>query len=81
MDASHPPKGSWLTKKKRDVAWRWYHCVCHRHVAWGQELPLGYFLRDGCLKGEALCLGELTKFSYDACQLGVMGFMLSCKQR
>lgn len=81
MEVSRSSKGFWLPRKYREVAWRWYHCVCHRHVAWGLELPLGYFLGDDCLKGEALCLGELTKSSYDACRLGIMGFMLSCKQR
>ena len=82
MKASSSRKGFAFLRRDRAVAWRWYHCVCHRHVAWdGAEIPPGYFLNDRCLEGEALCLGELTRSSYDACQLGVMGFLLSCKQR
>ncbi|KJZ70859.1 hypothetical protein HIM_09724 [Hirsutella minnesotensis 3608] len=61
-----------------ECAWRWYSCRCHRS-------PKGFVFvppfRDECLKGVSYC--DEFPDVLDApqkCQLGVMGFLLSCKQ-
>lgn len=79
----YPPLIQWNELPKyppptqgEDLAWRWYHCVCHRDPP-GRYMP-ERVAKDECLEGQACCEGD--EWIFDACQLGVMGFMRSCKQ-
>lgn len=63
--------------RSSECAWRWYSCRCHRNQPGYDSPPC----RDGCLSGEAHCPGRpFTGFVPDKCFLGVVGFLLSCKQ-
>jgi hypothetical protein len=71
--------------KKR---WRWYSCVCHRFPARGPDaLPMGRRRNypwiqyrepedDLCLRGGGCC----DQWPVDSCKLGIMGWLLSCRQ-
>ncbi|KAI8207619.1 hypothetical protein K4K54_004857 [Colletotrichum sp. SAR 10_86] len=78
VDWAEPPEGK-PVDRGHDMAWRWYSCVCHHDLrAFGKATPHDFSCMDACLTGEAGCLSLHP--SYDACQLGAMGFLLSCKQ-
>lgn len=77
--AGYPPlfgQGDNLKPRAQKATWQWFHCICHRDPPW-RYLP-GEVCKDTCLEGRALCHGGTWK--WDACQLGAMGFLLSCKQ-
>lgn len=60
--------------------WRWWSCVCHHDRALSERgLPLHGFWLDCCRRGVGtycfdLCLPE------GECQIGVMGWLQSCRQ-
>ena len=59
--------------------WQWYSCVCHRNDPSGQGfVPLRY---DQCLTGEAAYCPLWPGDAPDKCKIGVMGWLLSCRQR
>lgn len=72
--------------------WRWFSCVCHRLPPDAPRLPLGrrrHYLRTRNNIGDPdtdLCLhgfGQCDKWPGDCpakCLIGIMGWMLSCKQ-
>ncbi|KFX93072.1 hypothetical protein O988_07011 [Pseudogymnoascus sp. VKM F-3808] len=72
--------------------WRWFSCVCHRLPPDAPQLPLGrrrHYLRTRTNMGDPdtdLCLhgfGQCDKWPGDCpakCLIGIMGWMLSCKQ-
>lgn len=68
--------------------WRWFSCVCHRFPARGPDaLPLGRRRNypwiqyrepeeDLCLRGGGCCDG----WPENSCRLGIMGWLLTCRQ-
>lgn len=83
----------WRSVRKHDTnkSWEWYGCVCHRFPASGPDhLPLGRRRNhpwsknrepddDLCLKGGGCCQEWLGDWP-DGCRVGVMGWLLSCRQ-
>lgn len=65
--------------KSHQRAWKWHSSVCHsRSPVWN----LGYDTlphHDTCLSGRNPCVKGYTTASRQ-CRLGVIGFMMSCKQ-
>lgn len=78
-----------ITKgEKKD--WRWFSCVCHRFPPYATHLPLGrrrtylgspFFNPDkeSCLKGSGTCKTWPGEWPVK-CQIGITGWLLSCKQ-
>ncbi|KIE03479.1 hypothetical protein MAJ_00010, partial [Metarhizium majus ARSEF 297] len=79
------------TKSGRNRTWRWFGCVCHRFDV-DKTPPLTYGRRcncrcahfgepdtDLCLRGSGKCNTWPGTWPVK-CQLGVMGWMLSCKR-
>ncbi|KAK4041493.1 hypothetical protein C8A01DRAFT_34446 [Parachaetomium inaequale] len=74
--------------------WRWYSSVCHRMEPPGsrwehRSVRLGYPVyryphTDGCLRGEAMCCAlwppESAAGIQGKCRVGVMGWLLACRQ-
>ncbi len=59
--------------------WKWYSCVCHScSPSLGQEYDIMPH-HDECLRGPHRCLKGNTTASRH-CRLGIIGFMMSCKQ-
>lgn len=71
------------------VLWRWFSCVCHRYPAFGpnalsygrrSNFPVRDFREpesDVCLKGGGCCNERPI---HDTCLIGIMGWMLLCRQ-
>ncbi|KAK7224149.1 hypothetical protein V2G26_012152 [Clonostachys chloroleuca] len=71
--------------------WRWGGCVCHRSPPEENPLSLGRlrsdplvrargsYHTDGCLVGEAACPHWPGQWPVK-CQIGIMGWLLSCRQ-
>ncbi|KFY93212.1 hypothetical protein V500_03825 [Pseudogymnoascus sp. VKM F-4518 (FW-2643)] len=70
--------------------WRWFSCVCHRFPPNATQLPLGRRRlspwasltdphTDRCLDGSGTCEEWPGEWPVK-CQIGVMGWLLSCKQ-
>ncbi|VUC20394.1 unnamed protein product [Clonostachys rosea] len=71
--------------------WRWGGCVCHRSPPEEDPLSLGRlrsdpivrargsYYTDGCLVGEAACPHWPGQWPVK-CQIGIMGWLLSCRQ-
>ncbi|KAM7206139.1 hypothetical protein V8F20_002921 [Naviculisporaceae sp. PSN 640] len=76
--------GKFKVKKKDTPQWEWWGSVCHRDVEWRmREDPRKRLLaepwRDTCREGEACCDGWAGAIP-DKCMVGVMGWLLSCRQ-
>ncbi|KAI2473137.1 hypothetical protein F4781DRAFT_427548 [Annulohypoxylon bovei var. microspora] len=72
--------------RKRDTtkpkAWRWFSCVCHRDFEWcvrGEGL-ISEPYDDTCLAGTAGCCRGWPGVMPDKCFVGVMGWLLACRQ-
>ncbi|CAH0057152.1 unnamed protein product [Clonostachys solani] len=75
----------------RDGQWRWGGCICHRSPPEEDPLSLGRlrcdplvptresYYSDGCLAGEASCPHWPGQWPVK-CQIGIMGWLLSCRQ-
>ncbi|KFZ16517.1 hypothetical protein V502_05059 [Pseudogymnoascus sp. VKM F-4520 (FW-2644)] len=70
--------------------WRWFSCVCHRFPPNATQLPLGRRRlspwasltdphTDRCLDGSGTCEEWPGEWPVK-CQIGIMGWLLSCKQ-
>ncbi|KAL2019270.1 hypothetical protein VTK56DRAFT_9814 [Thermocarpiscus australiensis] len=68
--------------------WRWWSCVCHRLVPPGHKFERLSLARgvapyrcphhDSCIRGYALCCHMWSP--NDKCTVGVMGWLLACRQ-
>jgi hypothetical protein len=86
------PDGSHLDKRPgKTRSWKWFGCVCHRFDV-DKSPPLAYGRRcnyrwacfgepdtDRCLHGTGKC-GSWPGEWPAKCQIGIMGWMLSCKR-
>ncbi|KAJ6441330.1 cyanamide hydratase [Purpureocillium lavendulum] len=75
----------------RGKRWRWFGCVCHRfppgetgHLSFGRRRnnPWNHFREpdsDRCLEGAGECNRWPGKWP-DKCQIGVLGWLLTCRQ-
>lgn len=79
------------TRSGKSRAWRWFGCVCHRFDT-DKTPPLAFGRRcnyrwahfgepdtDHCLHGAGKCSSWPGKWPVK-CQIGIMGWMLSCKR-
>jgi hypothetical protein len=71
--------------KSQPKAWRWFGCVCH-HYPPGRRGPLGKMApeavdlsSDGCVLGNTEC-GDWPGTWPRRCFLGIMGWLLACRQ-
>ncbi|KAI5457176.1 hypothetical protein BGZ63DRAFT_84652 [Mariannaea sp. PMI_226] len=77
-------------RDSQDMRWRWFGCVCHRyppsgpphlHLGRRRNYPWGHFREpdvDLCLEGSGLC-NEWPGEWPSKCQIGIMGWLLSCR--
>ncbi|SPO06989.1 uncharacterized protein DNG_09683 [Cephalotrichum gorgonifer] len=70
------------TKPHGAGAWRWYSCVCHRNVPPGMRGSAFEFSAswDKCLSGAGFHCHSWPGTLPNKCMLGMMGFLLTCKQ-
>ena len=75
-------------------AWRWFGCVCHRRAGYSEEEKRARWdackslqsiepCDDGCLQGSELlcsCRAEQSDGGSAACFVGVLGWLLACRQ-
>lgn len=88
------PQGFWRISvdKSRPKAWRWFGCVCHRFFpAIGRRPPARHhhlgrlppeamdLSSDGCLLGKTECGGWPGAWPR-RCFIGIMGWLLACRQ-
>lgn len=74
-------------KRTGEKAWQWRGAVCHRSDRFPDKwpVPLAFFAfcwpwNDKCMQGEGAQRCWEAKVWPEQCQVGIMGYLLSCRQ-
>ena len=79
-----PSPRKWEPKPRGAPAWRWWSCVCHSSMPhdykdwrYYYQFPVWY---DSCLEGGFRSCWYWPSTDPERCQVGIMGYLLSCKR-
>ncbi|VUC26138.1 unnamed protein product [Clonostachys rosea] len=90
IHAENPAQGSRYDTSQEEE-WRWFGCVCHRNSPKAIPLPFGRWCHypweqysdadmDYCLMGCANCYAWPGKVPGKKCQIGILGWLLTCRK-